>query len=68
MSEATARIHECPHPTCTKRVRGEYLSCAVHWHELPVSLRLEIYRTYQAEPLGEAHVAAMAKALDHWRA
>ena len=62
------RTHECPHPGCNRRVPREYLSCRQHWFELPVALRLEIYNSYQAEPLGEAHVAAMAKALEHWRA
>jgi len=63
---AESRTHECPHPTCTKQVGGEYLSCAEHWRELPIELRLEIYLAYQAAPWSEAHTAAMAKALDHW--
>lgn len=61
------RTHECPHPSCTRRVRGEYLSCAEHWRELPVSLRLEIYRAYEAQPLGEAHLAAIARAVAFWQ-
>lgn len=65
---AESKTHECPHPACTKQVRGEYLSCAAHWRELPIELRLEIYMAYRAQPLGEAHVAAMLKALEHWEA
>lgn len=67
-SDGQSAAHRCPHPTCTKRVRYDYLSCAPHWFELPVGLRLEIYRAYEAEPGGEAHLAAIAQAMVFWRA
>lgn len=67
-SDGQSAAHRCPHPACTKRVRSGYLSCAPHWFELPVGLRLEIYRAYEAEPGGEAHLAAIAQAMVFWRA
>lgn len=65
-----ARI--CPHPDCCIGIEWDRFACRSHWFSLPKVLRDSIMATWRRVLNGragaiEAHDAAKAEALDHWR-
>ena len=43
---STASTHQCPAMHCTKRVRGDMLTCRAHWFMIPGPLRTAVWDTY----------------------
>jgi hypothetical protein len=57
--------HECPHPTCTRRVSRDRLACPPHWFQLPKDIRDRVWATYRSGD-GHGHREAIADALDYF--
>jgi hypothetical protein len=55
--------HECPYPTCRRRVPPHLFACRGHWYLLPETMRSVIWRAYRRrETDPHAHIVAMAAA------
>ena len=60
--------HQCPRPECSRTVEDDQqFACRGDWYALPKGLRDAIWRTWRsADELG--HIAAMAEAIEWYRA
>lgn len=56
----------CAHDACTETVADHELACRHHWYELPTRLRNRIWRNYQHDPGGTAHLDAIREAMAIW--
>jgi hypothetical protein len=65
-ARAVTAIHECPAPTCTRRVASTQLACRSHWYALPKELRDRVWDAHTGRS-DEDHSAVIMEAVDWLR-
>lgn len=58
--------HECPHPTCFRRVPYHMFACGPHWFMLSKTLRDRIWDTWTGGDRAE-HAVACGEAIRFYR-
>lgn len=57
--------HECPHNTCTRRVKPNLLACRDHWALVTPATQREVYAAYRVRRNDPGrHAAAISDAMD----
>jgi hypothetical protein len=56
--------HQFPIEGCNTDVRAVYVTCPIHWFEVPAELRARIWNLYRTAKGSPEHLAAIAEAIE----